>query len=171
MCNTFSFSEWWSQDKIFWFDLFIFVGSLIVLLIGIYVSLGILNAIPAKWYDRFIIMEFKSDKSVARLESFIGFGLDFIYWNYGSRGCCKQGKFFGCYACKSGMINNAKSIKLNSGEHSENISLIETEFTKTCDDNFIVYFMVDQKVFPPHQILINFVKILKLPHENRPKNW
>ena len=135
ICNTFSFSTWWSQDKVFWFDIFIFFGSLTVLLIGIYVFLGNFEIIPEEWYDKFIIIEFKSKKSKARIESFIGFGLDSIFWDYGSRGC----KFGSCYACRFGMIENTKSVKLKSSEPSESISLIEDEFTKTCDDKFIIY--------------------------------
>ena len=57
MCNTFSFSKWWSQDKIFWFDLFIFVGSLIVLSIGIYVVLGMSGIIPGEWYAKVVVRE------------------------------------------------------------------------------------------------------------------
>ena len=107
-CNTFTYREWFfgntESQRFFWVDLTILTGSVLVLLIGIYCTLGIFGILPNNFYSRFVCFQIESKKWKVRVSEFVCKGLN---PNTGSQRCNNNR----CYLCIHDMVERTNYVK------------------------------------------------------------
>ena len=116
-CNIFTYREWlfgntdYSQ-RFFWFDLTILIGTFLVLLIGIYCTLGIFDYLPPRYYKKFVCYRIDSEKWKVRVSGFVCLGLN---PENGSQRCNDNR----CYLCIHNMVTRTQYIKSPSSDKPE----------------------------------------------------
>ena len=138
-CNTFTYREWLfpksteNSRRFFWFDLIILIGSLLVLLIGIYCTLGIFDYLPYKYYKKYVCYRVDSKKWKARVSGFVCLGLN---PEKGSQRCNDNR----CYLCIHDMVTRTQYIKSSSSDKPETIyNIEEIKSSTSCQTDGSVY--------------------------------